>query len=512
MALNWMGGVDHPMADAKAAREIVDGFPGNDPHKTLQEAAEWLGSLNRTDGFRLNRRFDNVRLIEAAARDAHRRLLQDYLSTPRQQKYQENRLWNGAFGYCRQLEDAYIRCVREYDSGFAGITSIGISLPVLIGRALRALTLQLKWGLFRYGPVEPRIWGAIAGLLRLAEERGMADGAILLYQGENGTTVKGEFLKAVMLGASSPDRLLPARQQIAERLIAHFAGGFRVATSPQGCTHGFDLALSRPPVRLFNEAAPTGTMRFFGAGQATAEFDQLAARLAQRREIPSEINLGGSYDPDLVGGVARYLAETWSEKPLVRKGERRQTAGRITVVPGLSEIYRVFKPSAGENLDFSSQASAESWIVDNVSDGGYGAIIPARAGDWIRIGALVGVKNETSENCAIGLVRRITSDEHDQRRVGIQLLTGAAEPVGLSKADTSTSLNFDIEVERAILLSRSPDAEGEVDMLHARGAFKASETLDMTFREQTIRLQPSRLIESGEDFEWAKFKVLGRIA
>jgi hypothetical protein len=477
------------------------------------EVTEWLESLNQTEGFRLNRRFESIGLLEVAARNHQRTLLQDYLSTPRQQKYHENQLWNCAFGFWKQLASAYMLCVRQYDSGFSGITSIGISLPVILARALRALTFQLKWALFRYGPVEPRIWGEIAGLYRLAEQRGVADGSIAIYPGEPGrSTLQREFLRAAMLGASSPDGLLPAGQDIAERLVAHFAGEFRIATTPGGCTHGFDLALSRPPVRLFKEIEPVETLRFFGSGDALGGLDRLAAQIAAGGSVPPEIDLGGACDPELVRGVVKHLAQTWADRPSARKAERRQTAGRITVLPGLSEIHRVFKPSAGDDLDFQSHPAAESWIVDNVSDIGYGAIIPAKMGDWIRVGVLVGVRNEMSESWAVGLVRRITIDEHQQRRVGIQLLTNAAHPVGLCKADTQTSLNFDITVDQAILLSASPDAEGEVGVLLGRGAFKADEKLDMTFREQTIRLEPSGIVEAGEDFEWAKFKVLQRIA
>jgi hypothetical protein len=513
MAFKWIGAgaVDHPMADAKQARQIIDGLP-TDAGKALQEVTELLESLNQAEGLRLNRRFECIGLLEGAVKNRQRTLLADYLSTPRQQKYRENQLWNYVYGYWKQLESAYSLCVRQYDSGFSGITSIGISLPVIMARALRALTLQLKWALFRYGPVEPRIWGGIAGLYRLAEQRGVADGVIAIYPGERGkSTLQREFLKAVMLAASSPDGLLPIRQEIADRAIAHFAGVFHLSTRPEGCTHCFDLAVSKPPLRLFQGAEPTETLRYFGAGDGLAGLEQLTAQISGGR-IPAEFDLGGSYDPKLVASVLKRLAHTWSLAPSVRSTERRQTAGRAAVVSGLKEMLSTLERTGDDDLDFGEQPSAESWIVDNTSDGGYGAIIPARTSEWVKVGALVGLKGETSQGWAVGLVRRITIDEHQQRHAGIQLLTQAAIALKLSMADSMTSLDFNLSTEPGILLTESPDAEGEVGVLLCtgvlNGVFKERDKLELKFRDQSLRLILSKIVEAGDDFDWAKLKII----
>ena len=157
MAMNWLGGrVDHPMSDAKRAREIIEALPANDPAKALEEIIYWLDSINQTGEFKLNQRFENIDLLDAAARNHARKLSQDYLSMPRQQKFQENRLWHANFGLWRQLGDGYLHCVKQYEDGLIGMTLIRKSLPVIVARAIRALTFQLKWRLLRYGPVERR--------------------------------------------------------------------------------------------------------------------------------------------------------------------------------------------------------------------------------------------------------------------------------------------------------------------------------------------------------------------
>ena len=143
------------MADPRQARAIVDALPAKDAVKMLEEVTDWLESLNRSDSFALDRRLRGVELLDGDARRQQRELTKEYLSTPRVQKFQENRLWNAEYGYLstprqqkyhenqlwncatgfgKQLEAAYALCARQYDSGFSGITSIGVSLPVIMAQ------------------------------------------------------------------------------------------------------------------------------------------------------------------------------------------------------------------------------------------------------------------------------------------------------------------------------------------------------------------------------------------
>jgi hypothetical protein len=74
-----------------------------------------------------------------------------------------------------------------------------------------------------------------------------------------------------------------------------------------------------------------------------------------------------------------------------------------------------------------------------------------------------------------------------------------------------TSLDFNLSTEQGILLD-PPDAEGEVGVLLGtgvvNGVFKARDKLELKCRDQTLRVILSTIVEAGEGFDWAKFKVL----
>jgi len=516
MAIKWLGGkVDHPMSDAKRARQLIDELPTNDPAKALEEITHWLDTINQTGEFKLNQRFENIDLLDGAARKHVRKLSQDYLSMPRQLKFQENRLWNANFGVWRQLGDGYLHCLKQYDDGLVGMTIIRKSLPVIVARIIRALTYQLKWQLLRYGPVEPRIWSELAQAYSIAEQRGFADSEITVYAGALGESkVRREFLTAMMFSASSPDGLPPLRQEIAERTAAHLATAFRISNRPDGCTHCVDLASPGPPVRLFKGVEPKATLLFFSAGKGLAELNQLIAKILETGAVPEGVNLGGDYGKDNVIGTFRHLAQYWSEQPPARSSERRRTAGRITVVPGLKDILKALDPSDDDTLDFSlSQpaGSGESWIVEGVSDGGYGAVIPTVKSDWIRVGTLVGVQSVGSNYWGIGLIRRMVRDEQQQRHVGIQILTTTAIPVTISMSETLSFTNADRESDRAILLSTGPDGKGEIGVVMRCGLFNGRDGLEMTVRDKSYQLTPVGLVEGSDDFDWVKFEAQRRM-
>ena len=508
MALKWPGGIDHPMANPVQARQVVAELPDQDATMALERIAEWLESLNQADGFKVDRRYECVDLLDGAARRHQQELTQEYLSTPRVQKFQENRLWNAAFGYYKELGEAYVRCIKECVGGFDGASAAERVLPAIVARALRALAMQLKWTLLRYGLVERRIWTHLALLYRFAEEKSLSEKTIAVYPVPHPkTTVKQEFLKALMLPASSLDGLTPVKQQIAERTVAHFAESFLLSMEAEGCTHSFDLAAPRPPARLVPAAAEPGLL-YFGAGKALAGLDQLTEQVAARGGVTHDYGLGTNCHKDEVIPVLRHLAQYWSDTPPARNSERRPTAARITVVPGADQVFRMLNPSATVSTgDFSGNPTAESWIVENVSDSGCGAIVPPQKIDWVKVGALIGMKSETSEYLGIGVIRRITRDAHQQRRVGIQVLTKTAIPITISKASTMSALNFDLREETAILLTVKPDARGEVEVLLREGIFNGRDSLEMTLQRRNYRLDPLRTLEAGDDFYWAKFKV-----
>jgi len=121
MALFGGGKPDHPMADIKLAKKLISELPAADPAKALDEVTFWLDSVSRTEGFKLDYRFELFDLLDQAAKLHQRKLAQEYLSTDRQDKFRENKLWTTVYEFWKMLGGAYTQCVEQFQSGAGAV-------------------------------------------------------------------------------------------------------------------------------------------------------------------------------------------------------------------------------------------------------------------------------------------------------------------------------------------------------------------------------------------------------
>jgi hypothetical protein len=111
------GKSDHPLADARAARKLLEGIPAEDPIKALEDLGHWLESACTPAGFRPEYRAQLVQMIDEAAQPHLRRLQREYLSSSRLSKVQENRMWAALYGAHRQIALALATCIDDYATG-----------------------------------------------------------------------------------------------------------------------------------------------------------------------------------------------------------------------------------------------------------------------------------------------------------------------------------------------------------------------------------------------------------
>ncbi|MEK7436801.1 MAG: hypothetical protein AAB150_07960 [Pseudomonadota bacterium] len=490
---------DHPMANLKEAKKLLDELPGNDAAKCLDELGHWLESVMAEDGFKPDYRAQLVQLLDEAAQIPLRKLTRDYMASPRLAKVQETRLWTAIFGYWRQSALAYVACIDLYAAGAKGADALKAGMPLLLARALRALGAQVKWMYVRYGPMDQSVWGVIAKVYALAETRKLAQTAVTLYPGAPGeSTPEQEFLKAVMLSASSPDSLLPLEIELCERLIAHFCASFTLRLELQpDIAYWIDLATSQAPLRLARPPQHAPTLRFFAAGRALEDLEALINTVRTTGAIPSQVNLGGSYPADEVLDVLSHLAHYWSPKPPERKHQRHRVKSRLNVVHGYDGVLSLFGAGPGDDAD------TETWIVEDVSAGGFGAGIPEIRGEWLKLGCLLGLQPEGGDTWVLGVIRRLQREIPLKGLVGIKIIARSAELVQLSLSGAGGG-------ETGVLISDGDESPGEARVLLRAGAFVPGQNMEYRKGDATCLLMPQGVVDSGEEYELVKFREMIR--
>jgi hypothetical protein len=484
---------DHPLADAKEARRILSELVAREPASALDEVSAWLESLVVADDLNPALRLDLILRLDEAAFPHSRKLGRDYLNSPRLGRAQEFRLWRANRYFWAQLAHAYERCLAQHDSKVKGSESLKPSLALLYARLLHAYSALLKWDQFRYGPIDDGLWAASGQAYLGADQNRMAQKRLSLYPGGPETTAEAEYLKTLVLSASSMDNLLPLEIEIAERLIFHFLPHFVfTAEARPDNVYWVDAAKPLPPTRLAKLPEIAPTLRFFSTGKALEAIEQLRSTMQTSGEIPAEVDLRGQYSARIVLPVLEHLASYWTAKPPMRTHPRHNVKSRMVVVDGLPPTHSRL---AGQPTD---QDGEESWIVEDVSMGGMGANVQTGANDWIRIGTLVGMQPEGGSNWLVGVIRRYVRESPTHGSVGIETLSKSPRAI---VAD-SNGLRCD-----AILLESALHVGDEVRVVMPSAAWEEDVALLFEFEGRRVRLQPIVLAESGVDFVLGRYSV-----
>lgn len=494
---------DHPLADAKELKRVIVELPIDNAFKVVDEIAGWFDSLHHADDFRVDHYFEVVQQLDDAAQPHLRRLARDYLHSPRLSKTDERRLWSVNYGYWGAVAGLYDHCldrVRQNPKE-KGCDALKASLPLIAARLTAARATQLKWIEYRYGPIGDAVWLGLGNAYLAAESAGYSQKPLQLYPNNPGlTSVSQQYLQALVFYSSSMDSLMPVEIELADRLIGHFLPGFVFsADSRPDSVYWVDAASGAPPVRLARHPDEvTSTLRFFSPGTAPQALNELI-RTVERGEVPESLNLGGQYQAKVLLPVLKHLAMYWAPQPPLREHQRHAVKTRIAVLNGFDDSFTVF---AGDVARLGKERNAESWVVENVSLGGFGAGVADLRGDWLKVGALLSMQPEGGENWVLGAIRRYNKESDSYASVGIQSLSRQAQSVELRPRATGISA---ISAIPGIWL-REGNEPGEARMVLPPASFDLRESLEFRHDGRNYLLTPVELEESGSGYEIARYR------
>jgi len=487
---------DHLLADPKEARDVLEALSregSNDPAATLEDISAWLEPLPGIDNIPLERRAELALQLDDAAAPVARRLARDYLTAVRNRS-QEFRYWQTATGYWRKLIAVYENCLERAEADPKGQALLNkLFLPLLYARLLHAYGGLHKWEQFRYGPVEGELWQAAGHTYLRAANARVADRTLTLYDNWPGeTSVEREYLKLLVFHTSSMNNLLPLEIELAERLLAHFMSLF-VLTATAGAENVYwvDAGQAQPPSRLLTPPRETAGLRYFRTGAAGEAMDLLRARIAQTGQVPGDLPLGGQYPVPTVVRVLEHLALCCAPTPPQRNHDRHQVKSLLAVIHGREEIaLRV----AGD----SGTQDGETWVAEDVSLGGLGAQVSLVGNDWLKVGALVGMRPEGGDNWLVGVVRRFSRDNANTGAVGI-------ETVGRSPRPAQAECLGD---RFPVVLLDSALAMGEeTRLLMPPGKWEDFMPVIISHGDHQTKLRPESVLAQGGDYLVGSYRV-----
>ena len=506
--LGWIKGSSSSHAlDRKDAKAVLtEELARLNPVAALDELAGYLNDIKTTESLRPKRILEIVDLIDRTATPIQRKLGYEYLAGREDlTKFRENRVWSATFAYYKELADAYRFCLAEYQMGAGGASALKGMLPEIACRAIRACAAQMKWLLFRHGPIEQRLWQEIGSIYRLAETLGFAR-AESKITAQLKSTVERELLRAAMLAVSSPDALLTVQIEIADRVIDRLSASFRLAARPSSATfYVLDLSGSRAPGRLSAIPATESETCCFGPGDAFGKVEGGVRLMDQRKALPQDLDIGEGFESEAIHATLIHLLRYWSPAPTERRDARRRHTEPITVVHDFDEVLAAV---AGLFVESPYISNEEEWLIENESEGGFGAFVEHRQGAWLKVGKLIAIRRDEGTAWGAGVVRRISMDEKRNRYVGIEMLAHGGTAVTIM-ADALSAKGSAVSArgEVCVLLPSSVVNSGEAVLLMRAGLFSPAERLLMSVYDRKYSLRPLRIVQQSAEFDLGCYRI-----
>lgn len=502
---------DHPLGDAKELKRVLAELPADNSFKAVDEVYGWFESLQSADDFRVDHFFDVIRQLDEAAQPYVRLLTRSYVQTPQLSKSEERRLWSLCYNYWGEVASLYALCLdrlRQNPRG-KGSEAFKPQLPLAATRLLAARAAQLKWVEYRYDPIGEDLWRGLGQPYLAADAGGYAQKPVQLYPSLPGLTcVAAQYLQALVFYSSSMDCLMPLEIELADRLIAHFKADFVFANQcSSDSVWWVDAASGLPPARLARAPVRAlASLRFLSPGSAASALRELISSV-ELGKLPADLNLGGQYLAKAVLPVLRHLALYWAPEPPQREHPRHPVKTRIAVLQGFDDCFTVF---AGNVARLGKERTAESWVVENVSLGGFGAAIDdfgsefgnGFGGDSLKIGTLLCLQPEGGENWVLGVLRRFSKASAAQAKAGIEALSRQAQSVELRPRTTGFSATGTIP---GIWL-RDGSAPGEARLVLPSMSFNLRQSLEFLHDDRRYLLTPVELEEAGSHFEIGRYR------
>ena len=341
MMLNWIVRVwDDPLGNPKTRSELLKQLAQQSPRVALDRISTYLSDLLKASDLDPISLLRIVYPLDKAGTTYERQLTREYLSLDAQPELpQQQAIANSVAIYAERLISLYRLCLAQHRIGGAGAVALRNQLSRIICKALRAYSMQLKWSLFHYRPVELGFWRELGDLYRLADSLHFAQTNVVIHRGET-TTVQAEFLRASMMAASSPDSLQPRQVEVVDSILARFCGDFQLAQRPtEGLPFVVDLSGQTTPRRLSQQAKFTSVKRCFGPGPAYERVREAEEFIERSNMVPTGLGLSSeAVDPPLVQTTVQHLLNCWLPQLAQRHQVRRLHVERVTVVHEFEEV------------------------------------------------------------------------------------------------------------------------------------------------------------------------------
>jgi cyclic-di-GMP-binding protein len=466
---------DDPLANLKTASRWIESLPIGDAFKCQEAILGALKRFNENSTQYTKDRLAIFMLLDEKSRDLQDTLVRQYLRNPRMSRPVESQLWHAVYGLYWEIARGYHSFVLHL-ARTAGRVPHEAAIPLVTLRAIRTFGLLLKWRAIRYLPAGEKLWLRLHNLYRVAETEGFQRQAQRAYAEEAADcSCETAYLHILMLNLAHSGTLYPRQLEQTDRWLCGWHDMLRIDNRFDTNAHNFviDLSSDHGPRRVRNPDTDK-PLRFWATAELQQKLQELHAGL-QAGTPPAQLGLTETARATESLELLEHLQRQWTSLATreQRRAPRESIKRLVDVAHGLNAIIGQIKAADtpanvspyGTGLNYNEaddvqvygfitdrtrervsqmtlpatqlSPDVERWVMHDESEFGYGAIVESRDKDWLRVGALIGIKPHDAHDWQLGIVRRLSRLNDDTSSVGIETL--AEKPILTMLYETATS-------------------------------------------------------------------------
>lgn len=448
----------------------------------------------------------------------------------------DERLWQSVYDYYHVLDRAY-QSFLDHHSAYLAQSPIAADLPQLLLNLVDCLRCAAKWRYLRYQAMSEGGWLRLHRLYRLAEHLGCVDTRLKRHVDSPETSLMSCYLQALMLDTLNHTSMLKSEIEMLAGWLSNWCEVLTLDAEYSEAQHLFFVGQEEDRGgRRIRHFQPSASDRYWDTDKVVMQVMRLSHYVRQSH-MPDDLLLPTSVSFNDCRLLIEHLLAEWSRNAYQRQrrsDERHGVAKVAQVVNGVVNVCQHIRnvhvenevrPVPEEGSIVQSAASAETWMINNESKYGFGAMVSGVQNPWLRPGRLITLDYEMNPDMPVlGVVRRVERLPGDMRHVGIEVLCHTPAHVHLKYLAQSTHMQEFLPPE--IFAASVADTQGQPPFLalyltgdHEKGMpptllmpfveFKAGGIFELGTEHYHNQVRLSRVVEQKDDWVRVQLRLSG---